>query len=374
MTCSPAEALARLRLARTEGIGPLTFRRLLERHGSAAAALAALPRLAARRGAPFTPFPEVEARREAEALARLGGRFLHLGEPPYPALLAMQEDAPPVLALLGDPAALSSRAVALVGARNASAAGRRLAEELAGALAQAGLAVVSGLARGVDAAAHLGALRAGRTIACVAGGADMPYPPEHAGLQARILAEGGAVLAEAPLGTAPLARHFPRRNRIVAGLSLGVVVVEAALRSGSLITARLALEAGRELFAVPGSPLDPRCRGSNDLIRQGAHLTEGVEDVLAHLPEAPRAAPILQPKLDWPPAAEIVESSGPATEGPADTDQVVELLGPTPIAVDEVMRRCHLSPSAVQAILLDLELAGRVELLPGNRVARTGRA
>ncbi|WP_149536928.1 DNA-processing protein DprA [Siccirubricoccus phaeus] len=374
MTCAPAETLARLRLARTEGIGPLTFRRLLARHGSAAAALDALPRLAARRGAPFALHPEAEARREAEALARLGGRFLHLGEPPYPALLAMQEDAPPVLALLGDPAALSPRAVALVGARNASAAGRRLAEELAAALAREGLAVVSGLARGVDAAAHLGALREGRTIACVAGGVDLPYPPEHAGLQARIIAEGGAVLAEAPLGTAPLARHFPRRNRIVAGLALGVVVVEAALRSGSLITARLALEAGRELFAVPGSPLDPRCRGSNDLIRQGAHLTEGVEDVLAHLPEAPREAPLFAPGRGWPPPEPVAAPLPDSPEPLGAAEQVLELLGPTPIAVDEVMRRCHLSPSAVQAILLDLELAGRVEMLPGNRVARLGPA
>jgi DNA processing protein len=181
--------------------------------------------------------------------------------------------------------------VAVVGARNASAAGRRIAGELAEALAAHGLVVVSGMARGIDSAAHQGAMRKGRTVAVVAGGLDQPYPPENAGLQARIAAEGGAVLAEAPLGTAPIARHFPRRNRIVAGLSLGVVLVEAAVRSGSLITARFGLEAGREIFAVPGSPLDARCRGSNDLIRQGAHLTETVEDVLAHLPQAPEAEP-----------------------------------------------------------------------------------
>lgn len=372
-TLSPAEALARLRLARTDGIGPLTFRRLLERHGSAQATLQALPRIAARRGAPLALCPEAEARREMGALHRLGARLLFAGEPPYPPLLAMQEDAPPVLALLGDPAALAPRAVALVGARNASAAGRRIAEDLAESLAAAGLAVVSGLARGVDAAAHLGALRRGRTIACVAGGLDQPYPPEHAALQARIAAEGGAVLAEAPLGTAPLARHFPRRNRIVAALSLGVVVIEAAPRSGSLITARLALEAGRELFAVPGSPLDPRCRGSNDLIRQGAHLTESAEDVLAHLPEAPRAARLFAPPPAWAPADPAEEVVPAPPDLPEDTTQVLELIGASPIAVDEVVRRCHLSPSAIQAILLDLELAGRVELLPGNRVALTGR-
>ncbi|MFZ4409407.1 MAG: DNA-processing protein DprA [Paracraurococcus sp.] len=369
----PAEVLARLRLARTDGIGPLTFRRLLDRHGTAAASLAALPRLAARRGVPFVLHPETEARREIEALHRLGARLLFAGTPPYPPLLEMQEDAPPVLALLGDPAALAPRAVALVGARNASAAGRRIAEDLAESLAAEGLAVVSGLARGIDAAAHLGALRKGRTIACVAGGLDQPYPPEHAALQTRIAAEGGAVLAEAPLGTAPLARHFPRRNRIVAALSLGVVVIEAAMRSGSLITARLALEAGRELFAVPGSPLDPRARGSNDLIRQGAHLTESAEDVLMHLPEAPRAAPLFAAPAAWSaaePARQLVPEAPDVPELPS---QVLDMLGGSPIAVDEVMRRCHLSPSAIQAILLDLELAGRVELLPGNRVALTGR-
>jgi DNA processing protein len=289
-----AELLARLRLARTDSIGPVTFRRLLARHGNALAALAALPGIAARRGTRIALCPEADALREMAALHRLGGRFLFTGEAPYPPLLDLAEDAPPVLAVLGDPAALAGRAVALVGARNASAAGRRLAEELAEQLAAAGLVVVSGLARGIDAAAHLGALRRGRTVAAVAGGLDQPYPPDHAKLQDRIAAEGGAVVAEAPLGTAPLARHFPRRNRIVAGLSLGVVVVEAAPRSGSLITARLALEAGRELFAVPGSPLDPRCRGSNDLIRQGAHLTESIADVLEHLPEAPPRIPAVR--------------------------------------------------------------------------------
>jgi DNA processing protein len=369
-----AEALARLRLARTDGIGPVTFRRLLARHGSAIAALAVLPGIAARRGTRLTVCPEADALRETAALHRLGGRFLFTGEVPYPPLLDLAEDAPPVLAVLGDPVALAGRAVALVGARNASAAGRRIAEDLAEQLAVAGLVVVSGLARGIDAAAHLGALRRGRTVAAVAGGLDQPYPPDHAKLQDRIAAEGGAVVAEAPLGTAPLARHFPRRNRIVANLSLGVVVIEAAPRSGSLITARLALEAGRELFAVPGSPLDPRCRGSNDLIRQGAHLTESMEDVLEHLPEAPRAIRLFEPPLAWSRADQADDSMPEPPPADGDTAQVIELLGTAPIAVDEVMRRCHLSPSAVQAILLDLELSGRVEMLAGNRVALTGQA
>ncbi len=223
--------------------------------------------------------------RELHALDRLGARMIFAGEAGYPPLLAMLDDAPAVIAVLGDPALLADRAVALVGGRNASANGQRMAESLAAELAHS-LVVVSGLARGIDAAAHTGALQTGRTVAAVAGGLDVPYPPEHADLQRRI-AETGAVITEAPLGTTPQARHFPRRNRIIAGLALGVVVVEAALRSGSLITARLAQEAGRELFAVPGSPLDPRSRGANDLIRQGAHLTETAQDVLDNLPDHP---------------------------------------------------------------------------------------
>ncbi|HUZ62774.1 MAG TPA: DNA-processing protein DprA, partial [Acetobacteraceae bacterium] len=235
------EARDRLRLARAEGVGPVTFRRLLRRYGTAAAAIAALPGLAragGRAGASKVP-TEAAVAREIEQVARLGGRLLVLGAADYPPLLRLLDDAPPVLAVLGDPAVLSLRAVALVGGRNASANGRRIAEDLGASLAAAGFAVVSGLARGVDAAAHRGAMAAGRTVAAIAGGLDQPYPPEHADLQ-RQIAETGAVVAEAPLGVIPQARHFPRRNRIIAGLALGVVVVEAAPHSGSLITARLA--------------------------------------------------------------------------------------------------------------------------------------
>ncbi|MGH7066334.1 MAG: DNA-processing protein DprA, partial [Acetobacteraceae bacterium] len=281
----PEEVLDRLRLARTEGIGPIASRRLLDRYGSAAAALDALPALARAGGrsrAPRIPSPGA-AREEVERLTKLGASLLILGGPDYPPLLALLADAPPTLGVLGDPAVLSQRAVAIVGGRNASANGQRIAEELASALAAAGLPIVSGMARGIDAAAHRGALASGRTVAAVAGGLDVPYPPQHSSLQAAI-ANNGAVVSEAPLGTAPQARHFPRRNRIIAGLVVGVVVIEAAPLSGSLITARLALEAGRELFAVPGSPLDPRTRGSNDLIRQGAYLVETAADVLDHLP------------------------------------------------------------------------------------------
>ncbi|WP_439598551.1 DNA-processing protein DprA [Falsiroseomonas sp.] len=364
-----AEALARLRLSRTEGIGPATFRRLLARHGTAAAALDALPAHAARSGRAFAPPPLAEVEREMMAVARLGGSFLFLDDPAYPPLLALLEDAPPVLALLGDPLVLKRRQVGVVGARSASAAGRRLAEELSAGLCMGGVVVTSGLARGIDAAAHTGALGAqGRTIAVVAGGLDQPYPPENAGLQARIAAEGGVVVSEAPLGTAPMARHFPRRNRIVAGLVLGLVVVEAAPRSGSLITARLALEAGRELFAVPGSPMDPRARGSNDLIRQGAHLTETAEDVLANLPAQPLDLPLFSM------APSPVNHSPAPVSAPARPEsqaQILEMIGTVPVAVDDLVRRCQLSAPSVQAILLDLELSGLVECLPGNRVVRS---
>ena len=367
---TPPDAAARLRLSRTDGIGPRTFRHLLERFGNADAALAAMPDYG--RGRLRAP-PESEARREMDAVAALGGTFLFLGTPGYPQLLDTLTDPPPVLALLGDPAVLQPRAVAVVGARNASAAGRRIAGDLAEALAGHGLLVVSGLARGIDAAAHLGAMRSGRTVAVIAGGLDRPYPPENTALQARIAAEGGAVLAESPLGTAPLARHFPRRNRIVAGLSLGVVLVEAAMRSGSLITARLGLEAGREIFAVPGSPLDERCRGCNDLIRQGAHLTESLDDVLAHLPQAPDSAPAFTFRPSGRSMPGLTKSGQDAPPPTGEEAQVLELLGPSPISVDDLLRRCQLSTPAVQAILLDLELSGRAEMLPGNRVALTGK-
>jgi len=365
------EALARFRLARSEGVGPAIFRRLMERHGDASRALAALLRLGAGPGRDIRACAPDAAERELAALAAMGASVLHLGAPGYPPLLARLEDAPPVLAVLGDASVLARRQVGVVGARSASAAGRRIAEELAAGLTTGGLVVTSGLARGVDAAAHLGALEAhGRTVAVVAGGLDQPYPPENAALQARIAAEGGAVVAEAPLGTAPLARHFPRRNRIVAGLVLGVVVVEAAQRSGSLITARLALEAGREVFAVPGSPLDPRARGGNDLIRQGAHLVESAEDVLAQLPQAPHNGPLFRVRAEPEAAAPEPETAPPAEGSQA---KVLEMIGTTPVAVDDLVRRCHLSPPSVRAILLDLELSGLVEACPGDRVARAVR-
>ena len=362
----------RLRLARTEGVGPVAYRRLMARFGTAAEALAALPDLARAGGratAPRSP-SQGDIDREIDRIAALGGRLLFQDDPLYPPLLARLDDAPAVIAVLGDANMLSRRAVAVVGSRNASANGQRIAEALAADLAAADVVVVSGLARGIDAAAHRGALRTGATIACVAGGPDIPYPPEHRDLQAAI-AESGAVVAELPPGTQPQARHFPRRNRIIAGLALGVVVVEAAPRSGSLITARLAAEAGREVFAVPGSPLDPRSRGANGLIRDGAHLTETAQDVLEALPVTPAR---LRGQLGLSEAQEAFAGDPGLTgaEHARALAAVVALLGAAPTAVDDLIRRCQFSAPAVLSVLLDLEIAGRIETLPGNRVALLG--
>ena len=358
------ERVARIRLARTSGIGPLTYRRLLARYASAQETIDALPGLARSggRAAPLAVASPSSVEKELGRLDRLGARMLVLDEPGYPAALARLEDAPPVIAVLGDPALLDRRAVGLVGARNASANGRRMAEALAADLASRGVLVVSGLARGIDTAAHTGALHTGHTVAAIAGGLDMPYPAENAALQGRI-AEGGVVIAEAPLGTAPQSRHFPRRNRIIAGLSEGVVVVEAARHSGSLITAQQALDAHRLVMAVPGSPLEPRCHGCNDLIRAGATLVGQASDVLEALAEW---QPIEQLPLglDEPAAA-----FGPAEAGPGERAAVLRLLGPEATDVDDLVRRCQLSASVVMAVLFVLELEGVVETLPGHRVA-----
>ena len=358
-----AERLARIRLARTPGIGPLTFRRLLARFPAAEEAIDALPGLARAGGrtTPTTVAPAAAVEKELARLHRLGGCMLVLGEPGYPANLALLEDAPPVLSLLGDPALLSNRAVGMVGARNASANGQRMAEALAAELASHGVLIASGLARGIDTAAHTGALHTGHTAAAIAGGLDMPYPPENTALQARI-AEKGVVVAEAPLGTAPQSRHFPRRNRIIAGLSLAVVVVEAARHSGSLITAQQALDAHRVVMAVPGSPLDPRCHGSNDLIRAGATLVGQAADVLEGLAEWQ------QPALPLGFAAPQAGWGEPDADGAQARAAVLALLGPEPADIDDLIRRCHLSASAVMSALFVLELDGVVETLPGHRV------
>lgn len=363
----PAERLARLRLIRTENVGPVTFQHLLVRFGSARAALEKLPELA-RRGGRRAKL-KIPALRDIEeeiaANEQAGARLLVIGEPDYPALLAEIEGAPAALSLRGHPHLFLEPSVAVVGARNASGNAIRFTEKLARDLGEHGVVVVSGLARGIDTAAHRGALESG-TVAVVAGGADVSYPPENAELHTRIAAEG-ALLAEAPIGTRPLARHFPARNRIIAGLTRATLVVEAAKRSGSLITARFAADQGREVCAVPGSPLDPRCAGSNGLLRDGAHLIERAEDILVLL--------LRGGVREDPPLSDLFGSTefAPQTTEEIDDkarDRVMTILDATPLAVDEIIRRCQLSPPVVLTILLEAELAGEAERHPGNRVAR----
>lgn len=355
---APAERLARLRLARTDRVGPVTFRELLARYGAAEAALDALPHLARRAGRPLTPCTAAEAEHELAAGERLGAQLLVLGDPDFPPRLARIDPPPPVLWALGRAELLSTpAAVALVGARIASAGGQRIARGLALGLGEAGVVVVSGMARGIDAAAHEGGLPTG-TVAVLGGGIDDIYPPEHADLYRRI-GEAGCVLSESPVGARAQARDFPRRNRLIAGLSQAVVVVEAELRSGSLITARLAAEQGREVFAVPGSPLDPRSRGVNDLLRQGAHVCEGVEDILREL--RPDRA------LDEP--GEPFDGPAPDPVDDALVERVAALLSPTPTPRDELARALGAPVGAVSAALLELALAGRAELLPGGLVS-----
>lgn len=362
---SAAERFDWLRLIRTENVGPITFHRLLEQFGSARSALEALPDLAKRGGRtkPLRIASKADIERELIANERIGARLLCSCEPDYPEPMAALDDAPPVVSVLGHPHLLKRRAVALVGARNASMNGKKFAERLARELGEAGLLVVSGLARGIDTAAHAGALGTG-TAAVVAGGADVVYPPENETLY-RDIVQQGVVLAESAVGTTPQARHFPRRNRLISGLSLGVLVVEAALRSGSLITARMALEQGREVMAVPGSPLDPRCQGTNNLLRQGAALVEGVDDVLRALENlSPPAVRERQGDLFAP------ARPAPPTESDLETARTVilENLSHTPVAIDELVRGCQLSAPVVLTVVLELELAGRVQRQPGNQV------
>jgi DNA processing protein len=363
---NPSERLDWLRLIRSENVGPVTFYQLLGRFGSAAAALEALPEIAQRGGRqrPKAICSKAAAEQELAALARAGGRLLAWGEPDYPAALAAIDDAPPLVSARGRIELLGRQGVAVVGARNASANGRRFARDIALQFGQHGLLVVSGLARGIDAAAHEGALPTG-TVAVLAGGVDVAYPEENRALHDAI-GERGVLLAEMPVGTQPQARHFPRRNRIISGASLGVLVVEAALRSGSLITARFALDQGREVFAVPGSPLDPRCRGTNDLIRRGGTLTESAEDVVAQL--EPHLAAPLGERRNRPFEAAAVDGPGESELGSA-RHRVLEHLSPASLAVDELVRQCQLSPAIVLPILLELELAGRLERQPGNQVS-----
>ena len=352
----------RIRLIRSPSIGPVTYRQLLLRFGNANAALDALPDLARRGGGRAVQlFPKQEAEREIDRVEKFGGRYLLLGQGLYPRLLAELDSAPPVLTAKGQLALLDRTAVAIVGARNASAAACRFSRGLAHDLGAEAIVAVSGLARGIDSAAHDGSIDSG-TIAVIAGGLDVTYPPENAARQA-LIAERGLLIAEMPPGTEPRARHFPYRNRIIAGLGLGTVVVEAAPRSGSLITARLAAEAGREVMAVPGSPLDPRAQGCNQLIRDGATLVQNAADVVETLRPMSRVAEPAALGFDPPAIAHEAE--------PDERARVEELLGPSPVPVDEIVRLSELPSGTVQLILLELDLAGRLERHAGGRVSLT---
>ncbi|WP_292895453.1 DNA-processing protein DprA [Nitratireductor sp.] len=366
---SDRQRLAWLQLLRSENVGPVTFRQLVNHFGSAETALKMLPELAARGGATrrivIASLADVE--RELEEARRLGASFVAVGEPEYPPLMRRMDQPPPLLAMKGDLSVALRPTIALVGARNASLTGIKMARQLAADLGKAGFSVASGLARGIDAAVHQGSLDSG-TIAALAGGLDRPYPPENLTLFEEI-AERGTVLSEMPFGWVPRARDFPRRNRLVAGLAFGLVVVEAAKRSGSLISARLAGEMGRLVFAVPGSPYDPRAGGTNALLKDGAILVTETDDIVSQI------IPLLEKPL---PRTESLEEPSPVSAAPppsdSDRDKITQALGPTPVLTDDIIRHTGLHPSQVLTILLELDLAGRLErhsgsavsLLPGN--------
>ena len=368
---SQAEAFARIRLLRSPNIGPISYRQLLARFGRAEAALAALPDLAGRRGVAYRPASTAAIEAEVVAVRRAGARYLFHDQPGYPALLGELVSAPPILICRGDGALAQAPCVAVVGARNASAAAVRLARDFAAALGQAGLVVVSGLARGIDGAAHEGAFP--RTIGVIASGIDIAYPPQHAGLQERIAREG-LLIAEQPPGTEPRGRHFPSRNRIIAGLALGTLVVEAAPQSGSLITARLAAEAGREVMAIPGSPLEPRAMGCNQLIREGAVLVQRPEEVI-ELIEGFTGAPRARLRVGEDAAAFDHPALAQLDWGEARHDTsaaIAALLTHAPLSIDELIRQSGMSAAEVHMALLALELAGELEREADGAVRRAG--
>jgi DNA processing protein len=357
---SQEEAFSRIRLLRSPNVGPVSYRQLLRRFGNARAALAALPNLAGRGGGGYRVAAEGRIAAEIEAVRKAGARYLFHDAPDYPALLGELDSAPPILTYRGNAALAARSCVAIVGARNASAAAVKLARQFAGELAEAGFVVVSGLARGIDGAAHQAALSGG-TIGVIASGIDVAYPPEHADLQESVASQG-LLLAEQPPGTEPLARHFPSRNRIIAGLAAGTVVVEAAPRSGSLITARLAGEAGREVMAVPGSPLEPRSQGCNQLIRDGAVLVQSAADVIE-----------LLSSFDGTPRSHFREAAAAYAPLPVEFDRapadIAGLLTVAPVGVDELIRQSGEAAAAVQLALLELELAGRLVRHAAGRVS-----
>lgn len=361
------QKIAWLRLIRSDNVGPVTFRDLINHFGSAEAALSMLPELSARGGATrsIRIATEAEAYRELETAQRFGARFVGIGEPDYPQALRQIDGAPPLLAVKGDLSVANRPALGIVGSRNASISGAKFASMIARDCGRAGYTIISGLARGIDTAAHRASLASG-TIAAMAGGLDQPYPPENVGLLQEIWNGNGLAVSEMPFGWEPRARDFPRRNRLISGISLGTVIVEAAMRSGSLITARLAGEFGRLVFAVPGSPLDPRCHGTNGLLKDGAMIVTSPDDIIEAL------APLAQPDLfSRPSAEEPKHDDGRISLPPAETDRtlIVDALGPTPVEVDDIIRHTGLSASAVYLVLLELDMAGRLHRHAGGLVS-----
>ncbi len=361
-TLTDSDRIDRLRLIRSDNIGPRTFRSLLHHFGDARTALDRLPDLARRGGAarPGRICSEEQARAELAASKKLGVSLVATGEAGYPSRLATLDDAPPLLGVRGAMETLMRPMIAIVGSRNASGAGLKFAGQLARDLGDAGFVIISGLARGIDQAAHRASILSG-TVAALAGGHDKIYPPEHEDLLATLL-EHGAAISEMPLGHVPRAHDFPRRNRLISGAALGVVVVEAAHRSGSLITARMAAEQGREVFAVPGSPLDPRAAGANDLLKQGATLVTEAADVIN----------AVQPIMARPAILGAGEPESDSFDGEPDAGErarIVSLLGPSPILLDDLIRMAGTSPAIVRTVLLELELAGRLERHGGGMVS-----
>lgn len=357
-----------IRLIRSENIGPKTFEALMLLHGNATKALDAIPTMSSKggRNTPLKICSKSDAVKEIESARKKGAELITIYDEAYPKLLKQIKDAPPVLTIFGKKDILNSRTIAVVGARNSSANGCRFADGICRDLGRQGITISSGLARGVDTSAHKASLETG-TIAVVAGGIDKIYPPENKDLFKRI-GENGAVIAEMPFGAVPKAQNFPRRNRIISGISLGTIVIEASLNSGSLITARMALEQNREVFAVPGSPLDPRCKGTNKLIKQGAHLLESADDVMN--------------EIDY--MNEVISSNLSDNENEyaqaqlnkideSDVDRarpyIIEKIGASPTPIDEIIAQTGLTPNIVLTVLLELELAGRLSRHAGNKVS-----
>ncbi len=356
-----------LRLIRTQNVGPVTFFQLMRRFGTAAKALEVLPELSIRGGRknPLVAYNKSDAEKEIALTEKFGARLIMYGEADYPAILHSIPDAPPVISVLGHAHIWKKDCIGMVGARNASAAGCQFAAKLAKDLGSAGITVVSGLARGIDTFAHKGSLASG-TVGVIAGGIDNIYPPENESLYAQIR-ESGSIISEQPFGLAPFAGSFPGRNRIIAGMSLGSVVVEASPKSGSLITARLALEYNREVFAVPGSPLDPRSKGCNQLLKQGAVMVETASDILQGINHLRNAALGEMPKAQF----ELPQTTDDISELEQARRAIIEKLSLTPVCMDELAAQCNLPAQTVLTVLLELELAGHLRRSSGGKVTAT---